>query len=219
MKLSKIFTLLSLMALLLSGCNTADIEPEYKVDMQEHFMVNDILYWQSSFPSGTMPDTFEYVGDIQEMVGDTPSSNWCSYSLPVGSKIYLDSEKPHQAWIDGERRFCTVDAGRKYIHHNGSLFVHIGNIASLNDSYYQDYRNRWTPRIDLTKAAFDTVWLGETIFEGYNNFPLQELGSNCYINAAAVYLYSKDPNILLAALGDIADVYVKMLDDGSKEQD
>ena len=175
-------------------------------------MVNDVLYWQSTFPSGTMPDTFTYAGDIQEMAGDTPTSNWCSYTLAAGSKIYLDSEIPHQAWVNGERRFCTLEAGRKYIHHNGSLFVHLGSTASLNDPYYQDYRDRWNPRVDLTKGAFDPLYLGETTFEGYDSFPLQELGSNCYADAAAVYMDSNDPNILLAAVGDIADVYVKMLD-------
>lgn len=220
MKLLKIFALLSLMALLLSACNAASDEPAYKVDKQEHFMVNDILYWQSSFPSGTMPDTFEYVGDIQEMVGDTPSSNWCSYSLPVGSKIYLDSEIPHQAWIDGERRFCTVDAARRYIRHDGFLFVYLGSLTGLKDEYYQNYRSRWAYRVDLTKAVYDTVYLGESTFEGYNSFPLQELGSNYYINANDIYLCSDDPNILFAAADDhTAAVYVKMLDTGAKEQD
>ena len=209
MKRYKGFVMFAMLTLLLSACNTA-AEPAYKVDMQEHFMVNDVLYWQSAFPSGTMPDTFTYAGDIREMVGDTPTSNWCSYTLPVGSKIYLDSEIPHQAWIDGERRFCTLEAGRKYICHNGSLFVHLGSVNSLEEEYYLDYRDRWNPRVDLTKGTFDTLYLGETTFEGYDSFPLQELGSNYYVDGAGVYLYSKDPNILLAAVGDIGDVYVKM---------
>lgn len=215
--LAKAYIPFILIILFLSACNTSVVDPTYTPDLKEHFMVNGTLYWQSSFPSGTMPDSFQYVGTIQETVGETPTSNWCSYGLPVGSKIYLDSESPYQAWIDGKYRYRTSDAGREYINHDDSLFVYLGSVSDINDEYYQNYRNRWDFHVDLRNITHDTVYLGETTFEGYACFPVQERGSNCFNKPQNVYSYTNDTNLLLVSSGNDAAVYVKLQGSDSKE--
>ena len=56
---------LLLMLLLLTACGTEQ-SPEMEGDMKPHFMVNGRLYWASTHPSGTMPESFQYAGDIVE---------------------------------------------------------------------------------------------------------------------------------------------------------
>lgn len=96
------FIVLLLAAMMMLTACSENSPSESVGDLKEHFMVNGCLYWQSAFPSGTMPETFQYAGDIIETVEKTPISDWTSYSLPIGTKVYLDPQKPHQAWIDGK---------------------------------------------------------------------------------------------------------------------
>jgi hypothetical protein len=123
----------------------------------------------------------------------------------------------YQAWIDGKYRYRTSDAGREYINHDDSLFVYLGSVSDINDEYYQNYRNRWDFHVDLRNITHDTVYLGETTFEGYDCFPVQERGSNCFNKPQNVYSYTNDTNLLLVSSGNDAAVYVKLQGSDSKE--
>lgn len=190
---------------MLPACNE-NRPSENAGDLKDHFMVNGRLYWQSASPSGTMPETFQYAGDIIEAIEKTPISDWTSYSLPAGTKVYLDPQKPHQAWIDGKYRYCTSDVGKRYVMHNDELFVYLGSVSSSADEYYDAYRN-WDFIVDVTK--YDTEYLGNTIFEEYDSYPTQELGCNSFPEAHGVYSCAKDQNIIFVVWENEAFVYVK----------
>ena len=138
-------------------------------------------------------------------------------SLTNWRLLYPHSESPYQAWIDGKYRYRTSDAGREYINHDDSLFVYLGSVSDINDEYYQNYRNRWDFHVDLRNITHDTVYLGETTFEGYDCFPVQERGSNCFNKPQNVYSYTNDTNLLLVSSGNDAAVYVKLQGSDSKE--
>ena len=200
------FIVLLLAAMMMLTACSENSPSESVGDLKEHFMVNGCLYWQSAFPSGTMPETFQYAGDIIETVEKTPISDWTSYSLPIGTKVYLDPQKPHQAWIDGKYRYHTIDAGNKYVMHNNDLYVYLGSVSTSADEYYDAYRN-WDFIVDITK--YDTEYLGNTIFEEYDSYPTQELGCNSLPEAHGVYSYAEDQNIMFVVWENEAQVYVK----------
>lgn len=200
---------LLLMLLLLTACGTEQ-SPEIEGDMKPHFMVNGRLYWASTHPSGTMPESFQYAGDIVEEVEETPVSDWTSYGHPAGTKVYLDPEKPHQAWIGGGNRsyrYHTEDAGRDYVRHDGDLYVYLGSVNAVADEYYDAYEN-WDYIVNIQNYA--TTYVGATVFEEYDSYPVQELGSNAFTQPHGVYVYEKDTDILFAAFENEGRVYVKV---------
>ena len=200
-----LLALLFLTPMLLSACGAGGRKGT-PVDSKEHFMVNGRLYWASASPSGTMPETFQYAGNITETLWETPTSDWSAYSLSVGTKIYLDPQKPHQAWVDGKYRYHVIDAGYDYVMHDGFLYVYLGSVNSSNDEYYREYA-KWNYIVNIKK--YETIYLGTTIFEEYDSYPLQELGCNSFTNAQEVYSYSENPDILFVAHEDEGRVYVK----------
>ena len=163
---------LLLMIVMLTACGTEQ-SPEMEWDMKPHFMVNGCLYWASAHPSGTMPESFQYAGDIVGMVEKTPVSDWTSYGHPAGTKVYLDTQKPHQAWIGneyGNYRYHTEDAGRDYVRYGGELYVYLGSVNAVADEYYDAYEN-WDYIVNIQNYA--TTYLGDTVFEEYDSYPTQ----------------------------------------------
>jgi len=212
MKLN-LFLILLAIIFILTSCTTNmeinDFKLEEKVALKEHFMVNDTIYWATAYPIGTMPDTFQYVGNIEETRLETPSANWQSYAVPVGSKIYLDPKIPYQAWIDGKYRYATLDALKDYIRYDDELYVYLGSVQGYENDYYESYREIWDLRVAFVQLSNKSRYLGKTIFEGYDMFPTQELGSNSCTASEDVYQYTEDTNILFAVASESAAVYVK----------
>lgn len=197
-----------MLILLLSSCDSQN----KKVDQIEHFMVNGITYWSSASISGTMPDTFQYAGEIKETIWDTPTSNWQSYSLPVGSKVYLDPAIPFQAWIDGTYRYVTAEAGRDYLLHAGALYVYLGSVQGYDGDYYAAYLNDWNLTMKPEDFPDELIYLGSSVFEGYDLYPTLELGSNTFATSRDIYQHTEDTNVLFAVSDKTAEasVYVKV---------
>ena len=198
---------LLLMILLLTACG-GNHPSGAEWDMKPYFMVNGRLYWASAHPSGTMPESFQYAGGIVEEVEVTPVSDWTSYGHPAGTKVYLDPQKPHQAWIGGEYRnyrYRTEDAGRDYVRHNDLLYVYLGSVNTDKD--YNAYRD-WGYVVDIRK--YETTYLGDTVFEEYDSYPVQELGSNSFTEPQSVYVYAEAPDVLFVAFENEGRVYVKV---------
>ena len=192
--------------LLLSSCDSQGT----KVSQREHFMVNGITYWSSSSPSGTMPDTFQYAGEIIETIWETPTGDWQSYGLPAGSKVYLDPSIPYQAWVDGTYRYVTAEAGRNYLLHSGTLYVYLGSVHGCDGDYYAAYLNDWNLTIKLEDLPDELIYLGSSVFEGYDLYPTLELGSNTFATSCDIYQHTEDTNVLFAVSDKTARVYVKV---------
>ena len=193
--------------LILASCGTQGSE---KVSQRPHFIVNGTIYWSSSYPSGTMPDTFQYAGEIKETIWETPTSDWQSYGLPVGSKVYLDPAIPYQAWIDGAYRYVTEEAAKRYLLHKGELYVFLGSVPVYDGEYYSDYRDAWNLIIKSEDLPSETIYLGTSVFEGYDLYPTLELGSNAFTTSRDIYQHTEDTNVLFALLDESSAVYVKV---------
>ena len=193
--------------LILASCGTQGSE---KVSQKQHFMVNGTIYWSSSYPSGTIPDTFQYAGEIKETIWDTPTSVWQSYALPVGSKVYLDPSIPYQAWIDGAYRYVTAEAAKKYLLHESELYVYLGSIHGYDGEYYTDYLDAWDLTVKRKELPAELIYLGSSVFEGYDLYPTLELGSNTFATSRDIYQHADDPNVLFATLDESSAVYVKI---------
>lgn len=197
--------------LFFAGCGqTSEEDNEVAWDAVPHFMVNGKVYWVSSHPCGNMPESFQYAGDIQEAIYKTPTSDWQSYDNPVGSKVYLDPDIPYQAWIDSRYRYATSEAKRSYLMHNGDLYVYVGSIHGYDGDCYSAIVDAWNPVVEHKKLPHDSVYLGKSVFDGYDVFPQQELGSNSFSDAHSIYQYSKDNDVLFATTdNESSRVYVK----------
>lgn len=197
---------------MLVECDATRRSSAERWDYVPHFMVNGVVYWSSARPDSSMPASFQYAGDIREDGTDMASADWTACGLPVGTKIYLDPQIPYQAWVDGKYRYCTSEMKRDYVMHENNLYVYTGSLQEdSGDAYDKPYR-QWSSIRDLSR--YKTTYLGDTVFEGYDACPTQELGTNNFpdANAQGVYAYADDPNVLFVGREDYASVYVRLLE-------
>lgn len=194
---------------MLVECDATRRSSAERWDYVPHFMVNGVVYWSSARPDSQMPASFQYAGDIREDGTDMASADWTACGLPVGTKIYLDPQIPYQAWADGKYRYCTSEMKRDYVMHDGALYVYTASLENGHDESYAPYR-QWTSVRNMSR--YETAYLGDTVFEGYDACPTQELGTNNFpdSNAQGVYAYADDPNVLFVGRENYASVYVKL---------
>lgn len=206
MNTKKLLVIASGLIVLLTSCG---MQREEKVAQPIHFVVNGVTYWESSYLTcSSIPDSFQLAGEIKEMTADAATEDWQSHDLPVDTKIYLDPAMAYQAWDENGRRYCTADAARRYLFCENELYVYLGSVNRLDGDYYEAYREQWDMTIKPEELPKEAVYLGASVFEGYDRYPEQQLGSNSLTEPHSVYQDAADPNILFVLSNEENRVYV-----------
>ena len=200
-----LFLSLLLLCLGLTGCT------EEKVDLKPHFTVNGTTYWTSPAPlTLELLEGFESAGTIQSETSDRAVEDWQANGPAVGSEVWLNPDIPYQAFIDGKHLYVTEEAGRRYLLHDGEMYVYLGSVQSYDGEYYAQYRDSYDLTIPKEKLPTDAVELGTSTFGQYYRYPTKELESNLLTKPHTVYQDSADLNVLYAlSEGGTASVYIK----------
>lgn len=198
----------------LTGCQAKEEEVPAEWSKYAHppcFMMNGEMFYSSAHTvEGPFYEKdYVLVGTIQAMFEDynAPLSDFESYEIPVGEKIYQNPDIPHQAYVETNSwkfRYRTKEAGRGYIFYNNQLFV---SILSLDP---QSEESNYYETIFETGFLFEipegSVYVGESKFIGYDTFPKENLGTNAFRESCALFRDVKDSSVLY--LDHPADGYI-----------
>lgn len=172
---------------------------------RNEFMVNGESFMSSGYAEyGSFYDKgFHLAGTIESETSGVPTQDFQARGISVGSKVYLNPDIPHKAYVDfgiGPLPYCTIEASRDYLFHDGILYVSFETIDRKANVDWEDYRA--TCGASLEALPETARYLGQTHFVGYNNFPEEELGSNWAEEARPVYQDQDNPALLYLDSGD-----------------
>lgn len=189
---------------------TACAETSEKVDLCPHFTVDGTTYWSTGGPlTLDMLDGFAPSGTIQSETDDLAEGDWQANGFSVGTEIWLNADVPYQAFTEGKHLCVTGEARKRYLLHEGELYVSLGDMPSYEGDYYAQYNKKYNPGEEIPA---DAVELGTSTFGMYYRYPTNELESNVLTSPHTIYQDSSDSNVLYALSdGGTASVYIKYI--------
>lgn len=195
----------------LPSCGSKEAPPPATM---AHVMVNNRIYWASSYPNNTdyLKHNLVYIGSVEKNLNVTPTDNFQAYDIPVGTEIYYDSASPQIIYLCAStsksmQRFATWEACMDYVFHNEKVYVSLASLCSWDyERYTEDFLPVYGENVQTNYLPKNALFLGNTVFVGYNEFVTHELDINSLPHSESVYQDFDNPCVLY--VGEKNMIYV-----------